>query len=54
MFAKLFEYEICSKEAFMAWRKSPVQPEGKGVADSMLTNFFLHISDIGSDEEDSP
>lgn len=53
VFIKLFDVEIISKEAFNAWKSSTKQPEGKGVAEKMLANFFLHMSDIGSDE-DSP
>lgn len=45
---------IISKEAFYEWKNSTKQPEGKGVAEKMLSNFFVQMANDGSDEEDSP
>lgn len=54
VFNRLFEFDVISRDAFYAWRESPAYPEGKGVAEKLLAQFFTHISDMGSDEEDSP
>ena len=52
IFEKVYDDDVLSEEAFMAWEKNddPAEQEGKGVALKSCTQFFTWLQE--AEEED--